>query len=125
MTDEVEIKAMVETYFAGLHYGDVSRLATLFEDDCVLKAPGLRRICQTWLADVSNRPIPDAIGHHWDYRIIWLELEGDQAMVKVNCPLPHGHFIDYLGFLKEEGAWKIVNKMYALKAGETNANAED
>lgn len=125
MNDEAEIRAMVDAYFAGLHHGDAASLATLFDDDCVLKAPGLRRSCQTWLADVSNRPVPYAIGHRRDYRIIWLELEGEQAMVKVDCPLPHGHFIDYLGFLKEEGAWKVVNKMYALKAGVSNASTEN
>lgn len=116
MTDETEIRAMVDEYFAGLHQGDATGLATLFDEDCVLKAPGLRRDRLTWLADVTNRPIPDVIGHGWNYKIIWLEIEGEQAMVKLNCPLPHGHFIDYLGFLKERGSWKIVNKMYALKA---------
>lgn len=124
MSDEAEIRAMVDEYFAGLHHGDAARLAPLFDDDCVLKAPDLRRACRTWLADVSNRPVPYAIGHRWDYRIVWLECEGYQAMVKVNCPLPHGQFVDYLGFLKESGRWKIVNKMYALKTGVTNANAE-
>jgi len=29
---------------------------------------------------------------------------------ELNCPLPHGHFVDYLGFLREDGIWKIVNR---------------
>lgn len=41
-------------------------------------------------------------------------------MVKVACPLPHGNFTDYLGFLKEDGVWKIVNKMYAPATAKVN-----
>lgn len=122
MSAEAELRAMVNQYFTGLHRGDVASLATLFHPDCVLKAPGLRRGLPEWLANVSARPVPHAIGHVWNYRIIWLALDGDQAMAKVNCPLPHGHFIDYLGFLREAGSWKIVNKMYALKADVENDN---
>ncbi len=36
----------------------------------------------------------------------------DQAMAKVDVPLLAAHFIDFLGLLKEDGTWKIVNKMY-------------
>lgn len=122
---ESVIRAMVNEYFAGLHQGDAACLAALFHPDCVLKIPGLRRTRDKWLADVSSRPVPHETGHPWNYQIIWLELEGDQAMVKLNCPLPHGHFIDYLGLLYENGAWKIVNKMYAGKAGVENANPEN
>ena len=125
MSTEAELRAMIDQYFSGLHRGDVDSLSTLFHADCVLKAPGLRRGLTEWLANVSARPAPHATGHAWDYGIIRLELEGDQAMAKVSCPLPHGHFIDYLGFLREGGAWKIANKMYALKAGAENENAEN
>jgi len=117
MNAETEIRAMVNDYFVGLHQGDAARLAALFHSDCVLKTPGQRRTQEQWLADVMARPVPCNTGHPWNYSIIRLEVDGDQAMVKVNCPLPHGGFVDYLGFLKEDGAWKIVNKMYALKTG--------
>lgn len=117
MDAETEIRAMVHDYFVGLHQGDAARLSTLFHRDCVLKTPGQRRTREQWLEDVKARPVPANRGHPWDYSIIRLEVEGDQAMVKVNCPLPHGRFVDYLGFLQEDGAWKIVNKMYAVKTG--------
>ncbi|RLU02964.1 MAG: nuclear transport factor 2 family protein [Ketobacter sp.] len=111
--DEAFIREMLERYFQGLHQGDAGLLKPLFHSDCVLKAPGLRRSRDTWLADVLTRPVPAAQGHPWRYQVIWLEVLGEQAMAKVNCPLPHGHFMDYLGFLKEAGEWRIVNKMYA------------
>ncbi|MTJ00482.1 MAG: nuclear transport factor 2 family protein [Marinobacter adhaerens] len=112
-TAQTQLEAMVNEYFQGLHTGNAERLAPLFHRDCVLKAPGLRRTLDEWLADVATRPIPANIGHPEDYRILRVELAGNQAMVKVACPLPHGDFTDYLGFLREDGVWKIVNKMYA------------
>lgn len=107
------IRAIVETYFWGLHHGDPAALKELFHPDCILKAPHQRRSMETWLADVGRRAAPSEIDYPWEYRIIWLEMMAEQAMVKVNCPLPHGRFTDYLGFLKEDNHWKIVNKMYA------------
>ena len=112
-TEKRQLETMVNEYFQGLHTGNAERLAPLFHRDCVLKGGGLRRTLDEWLADVATRPIPANIGHPEDYRILQVELAGNQAMVKVACPLPHGDFTDYLGFLREDGVWKIVNKMYA------------
>ena len=108
-TEQSQLETMVNEYFQGLHTGDADRLAALFHRDCVLKAPGLRRTLDEWLADVATRAIPAQTGYPENYRILRVELDGSQAMVKVACPLPHGNFTDYLGFLKEDGAWRIVN----------------
>jgi len=108
-----DVKAVVEAYFEGLHQGDVVKLRSIFSADCVLKAPGIRRDMDTWLSLVETRPTPAQQGDSFNYRIISLEVLGDQAMVKLYCPLLGSHFIDYLGLLYEDGSWLIVNKMYA------------
>lgn len=115
MSDEQQIRAIIADYFTGLHNGDAAQLAHLFHADCVLKAPQQRRSLQCWLTHVSQRPVPASAGHPWQYRILWLQIDGLQAMAKLDCPLPHGHFIDYLGLLLEQGRWLIVNKMYSVK----------
>ena len=122
MSAEADIKEMVGRYFDGLHHGDVALLRPLFHPDCILKMPGGRRSRAQWLDDVASRPIPYETGHPWNYRILSLELEGDQAMVKAKCPLPHGNFTDYLGLLNENGVWKIVNKMYATEEMRTECS---
>jgi len=48
------------------------------------------------------------------FKVLSLDIEGDQAMAKVDVPLLAAHFIDFLGLLKEDGKWKIVNKMYTI-----------
>lgn len=106
------IMNMLQTYFEGLYEGDIGKLASVFHEDVVLKAPGLRRNRDQWFQVVSQRPEPKAEGHAFAYEILAVEVLGDQAMAKVSVPLLSNHYIDYLGFLRESGTWQIVNKMY-------------
>ncbi|RZM78222.1 nuclear transport factor 2 family protein [Pseudoalteromonas rubra] len=108
-----EIRAMVQCYFTGLHEGDSETLRNLFHPDCWLKAPGLRRTRDEWLKQVSERTSPAEKGDEFAYQILAIDLLGQQAMVKVLCPLFEHNYIDFLGLLKEQGQWRIVNKMYA------------
>ncbi|MCG8317717.1 MAG: nuclear transport factor 2 family protein [Pseudomonadales bacterium] len=107
------ILKIVTRYFEGLHYGDVEKLQRVFHPDCVLKASGIRRDLMQWFALINDRPIPAQQGDPFNYQVLSLEVLGEQAMVKVFCPLLGANFIDYLGLLKEQGHWLIVNKMYA------------
>lgn len=112
---ENQIRQIVQHYFEGLHFANTGLLRTLFSEDCVLKAPGIRRDLNQWLARVEDRPVPAETGATFDYQILSLEIIGEQAMAKVLCPLLDDVFIDFLGLLREDGQWRIVNKMYADK----------
>ncbi len=111
--DSETIRKMITDYFDGLHYADIEKLDHIFHDDVILKAPGSRRNKATWLKDISGRPVPDQQGDKYGYKIRALEVIGDQAMATVDCPLLGHDYVDYLGFLKENDRWSIVNKMYA------------
>lgn len=104
---------IVNSYFEGLHFANVAKLRSIFANDCVLKAPGIRRNLDNWLTLVASREIPDERGDPFDYRVMSVEVMGEQALVKVYCPLLGDIFIDYLGLLYENNQWVIVNKMYA------------
>ncbi|NRB42210.1 MAG: nuclear transport factor 2 family protein [Pseudomonadales bacterium] len=106
------IMAVVGEYFHGLHQGDTKRLRAIFHADAFLKAPGLRRSLQDWLDAVATRPIPAQQGHPFSYKLLSVEVIKDQAMVKLECPLFDHAYVDFLGLLKEDGRWLIVNKMY-------------
>lgn len=107
------IEEIVFKYFEGLHFGDTEILEAIFAEDCVLKAPGIRRTKREWLALVEARPTPSESGYVLESEIHSIEIIGNQAMVKVSVPLLGDHFIDYLGLLHENNSWLIVNKMYA------------
>jgi len=110
--DKHRVEEIVNTYFDALHHADVDRLQTIFHPDAWLKTPNSRRSLDRWLTDVATRPIPAELGHARKYQILSLDLVRDQAMVKVNCPLFEHNYVDFLGLLKEQGEWRIVNKMY-------------
>lgn len=103
---------LLNEYFDGLYNGDVETLRRIFHDDAWLKGNGYRKTRDEWLDAVANRPIPRDEAMPFDFNIVSLEIIDNQAMAKVDVPLLAAHFIDFLGLLKEDGAWKIVNKMF-------------
>ena len=120
--DFAMITSIVQQYFDGLYQGDVAMLGAIFNADAWLKAPGVRRSVKTWLADVANRETPKAQGRAYDFKLLSLDVVQDQAMVKIECPLFDFKYIDFLGLLKENGQWLIVNKMYTDININTNAS---
>lgn len=106
------ILELVTLYFNGLHEANTEKLRTIFHRDAVLKAPNLRLSLDTWLDRVASRPTPKQLGSAFNYNVLSIEIYGDQAMVKVECPLFDYFYIDYLGLLKENNRWLIVSKMY-------------
>ncbi|OZG73543.1 hypothetical protein BTA51_11095 [Hahella sp. CCB-MM4] len=106
------LQSMIQEYFDGLYYADTEKLRRIFHRDTVLKAPGLRRTRDEWLEQVANRPVPSEVGSPYGFRLISLEVVQDQAMAKVECPLFDFSYVDFLGFLRENGQWMIVSKMY-------------
>jgi hypothetical protein len=112
-SDFSAITAVIQGYFEGLYHGDVAKLSGLFHQDAWLKAPGVRRSLAQWLIDVGQRPTPFEQGSAYAFEILAIDLVQDQAMVKVKCPLFDFNYVDFLGLLKEQGQWRIVNKMYS------------
>ena len=112
--DYEAINAVLNDYFDGLFEGDVEKLRGVFHDDAWLKGNNYRKSLDEWLEAVAARPVPKAEGMSYNFNIMSLEVIGDQAMAKVDVPLLAAHFIDFLGLLKEDGSWKIVNKMYTI-----------
>jgi 4-oxalocrotonate tautomerase len=111
-TDYENIMLILQQYFDGLYEADIEKLKSIFHEDVVLKAPGFRRNRDEWLEAVATRPVPKDDNFEYAFNILSIEIINDQAMAKVNAPLPAGHYVDYLGLLKEDGKWSIVNKMF-------------
>ncbi len=110
--DFASVTSIVQQYFDGLHHGDITKLSAIFHADTWLKTPGSRRSLKQWLTDVANRPTPKEQGRDYEFKLLSLDIVQDQAMVKIHCPLFDFNYIDFLGLLKENGQWLIVNKMY-------------
>ncbi|WP_432472531.1 nuclear transport factor 2 family protein [Amphritea sp. HPY] len=111
-TEAQLVEQIITDYFDGLYAADVAKLRNAFHADAFLKAPGLRRSRDEWLQAVANRPVPKHEGESYRFNILSMDVIGEQAMVKLECPLFEKFYIDFIGLLKENGQWKIVNKMY-------------
>ncbi|MDW7549072.1 nuclear transport factor 2 family protein [Pseudoalteromonas sp. McH1-7] len=107
-----KVTEVIQQYFEGLHQGDIKKLDVIFHADAVLKSPGVRRTKSQWLDLVSSRQTPKSQNAAFNYRILSVDVVNHQAMVKLYCPLFEHHYIDFIGLLKEDGQWCIVNKMY-------------
>lgn len=112
--DYEAIIELLNEYFDGLYEGNVNKLRGIFHNDAWLKGNDYRKTRDEWLEAVASRPVPSVEGMEYNFNIQSLEIIGDQAMAKVDVPLLAAHFIDYLGLLKEDGQWKIVNKMFTI-----------
>lgn len=113
-SDYEAIIELLNVYFDSLYAGDVDKLRNIFHADAWLKGNDYRKTRDEWLDAVANRPVPSVEGMEYAFNIQSLEIVGDQAMAKVDVPLLAAHFIDFLGLLKEDGQWKIVNKMFTI-----------
>ena len=111
-SDYEAIIGLLNDYFDGLYEGDVDKLRNVFHDDAWLKGNDYRKTRDEWLEAVANRPVPRDEGMEFNFNIVSLEIVDDQAMAKVDVPLLAAHFVDFLGLLKEDGQWRIVNKMF-------------
>lgn len=108
------IIGLLNDYFDSLFEGDVEKLRSIFHEDAWLKGNNYRKTRDEWLEAVAARPEPKHEGMTYAFNIMSLEIIGDQAMAKLDVPLLAAHFIDFLGLLKEDGQWKIVNKMFTI-----------
>ena len=111
--DLIEITRLLNEYFEGLYNADEKQLRKIFHPTANLQSQGLRLTRDEWLHRVVNRATPKDINESDRYKIINIDILGEQAMAKVECPLLGNFYIDFLSLLKEKGQWKIVNKMYA------------
>lgn len=121
MADCSEICAAAEAYFDALHAGDAAQLGDLFAPEANLYAASDAELKVMPLADylalVAGRDSPASQGHPRSGRVVSIDMAGpDSAVAKVNVAVPPTRFVDLLSFLKIDGRWRIVSKLYHIEA---------
>lgn len=115
--DESEITKAVWTYLDGLHHGDAEKLASVFHQTSALtyEKDGVLQILprDQWLSAVRERKSPAERGLARHDSILQIDIASDRmAFVKLNCAIPPSFFTDYLSFLKIQGQWTVVQKVF-------------
>lgn len=116
MSTHSEILAIVDGYFAGIYDGDVERLATTFHPRAVLsgevKGQPYYKTVDEYLDGVRNRKSPSELGEPFAMKAVGVELVGEIALVKAELRMLGNKYVDYLSFVRLEGRWVIVGKLF-------------
>ena len=104
-------------YFDGLHHSDTARLKQVFHPKatyaCASEGSLLQMAMPEYFAVVDQRPSPASKEQARHDRILSIEFAGPvTALVKASCVIAPKSFTDLLSFVKLEGRWQIVAKVF-------------
>ena len=112
-----EISQAMRAYFDGFYNGDVDMLKEVFHPSCHLftasDGPLQDDDMETVYGRVAGRPTGASQNDMRQDRILSIDKSGpESALVKVNIAIGPKLFTDYLNFLKIDGRWQIISKIY-------------
>jgi len=114
------LRSEAETYLRALHEGDVDRLRAVFLPEANLYASIDQTLTSmtlsAYLELVSGRPSPASQGHAPSGRVLSIDPSGpDSAVVKASVSVPPKTFVDLLSYLRINGRWRIIAKVYHVE----------
>lgn len=123
-----ELAKAMQLYFDGFYDGDVETLKRVFHPDCHLISGAGGSLAnepmETVYARVRGRVSPASAGAPRYDRILSIHLAGPEtALVTCRMAVEPKLFTDYLNFVKLDGEWRIVSKVYSWVAVEDAAGA--
>jgi hypothetical protein len=112
-----EIVAALDLYFDGLYHSDTKRLAWVFHPQaiyaCATEGTLLYHTMASYFPIVEARPAPAASQQKRADRIVSIEFAGPvTAVAVVNCAIGPKAFTDLLTFVKLDGRWQIISKVF-------------
>jgi hypothetical protein len=118
-TEQDAVLAAARAYCDGIHNADVALFEQLCHESFHMSAIAGSGKAVVWdkpayLARVGGRA---AFPGTPDYDILDVEVSGEIARVKLRVPVPPRLFEDYLGFVRVDGEWKLINKLFRTVDG--------
>lgn len=119
-TEDRALRALAQTYFDAAYEMDADKFASVFHpSSSVTKIGDDGNVSVTpiavWLSAVRNMTAPKQQGLERDDRIVSIDVERELALLKLTLQIPPRHFTDMLSCLKDNGTWKIVQKVMTSK----------
>jgi protease I len=106
----------VQSYFDGMHFGDTSRLRSVFHPDACLfgyyHGDFSRMPFEDWMAEVEGMDKPSETGEVFDMAIVAVDVSGPTAQVKAAELYAGARYSVYLSLALIDGNWKVINKLY-------------
>ena len=116
--DEAAVRAVLEHYMQGHATGDGAHWSMIFHPVSMLFwADGGKFRSRTGIefaAAAGGSPAPDEAQRK--RRIVFVDVDGDAAVGKVELDYPEVRFADYFTLAKLDGEWKVMNKTFSRQA---------
>ncbi len=113
-----EILAVLQDYFDGFYASDVDKLKGVFHPNChLISATGGPLVddpMDAVYARVAGRRPPAADKQKRLDRVLSIDKSGPEAaLAKVQIAIGPRLYTDYLNFLRIDGRWQIISKIYS------------
>lgn len=115
--DAAAIIAQMQRYFDGLYHSDTGRLAAVFHPRArYVTASGADLVdigMDEYFPIVDARPAPASRGEPRRDAIEQIAFAGPvTAHVRARCAIAERRFTDLLTFIKVDGEWRIISKVF-------------
>ena len=116
-SEDAAIRAALEHYLLGHATGDGAHHAMVFHDVANLywirDGELATRTSADYIAGAPGEPAEDEAERRRE--ITMVDVTGDAAVAKIVLDYPDALLTDYMSFLKIDGEWKIVNKIFTVE----------
>ncbi|MEM9302902.1 MAG: nuclear transport factor 2 family protein [Pseudomonadota bacterium] len=121
MSDEQQIRALIQTYFDSMAESSGEKVREAFHPNGRLVGylpDGLHELGTEDFAGLvaSQEPSPKESGATLHAEIISLQIAGDSAMVQVRDDYLGLRFFDTLSLIKADGRWQIYCKLFHVES---------
>ena len=110
------LNAVIQDYFEGIYYGDISKLRKAFYPDAKLygdiRTVAYEKNLEAYLESVSLRQSPSQLGEVFSMKILGIECLGLHAIAKLHVRMLGYNYYDILSFSYINNQWVIVNKLF-------------
>ncbi len=112
-----EIRAVLTDYFDALYFCDVDKLQRVFHPRAIYatadETPLLHRTMEEYAAVVAARESPASRQEPRRDHIDSIEFAGpNTALARVRCSAGLRDFVDFLSFVRVDGQWRIIAKVF-------------
>ncbi|MDF3415839.1 nuclear transport factor 2 family protein [Sulfitobacter sp. M57] len=124
MSEFAAVTGVLETYFDGLYHADTERLAMAFHPKAIYatadETPLLHRTMDEYFQVVAKRESPASRAEPRRDVIEAIDFAGENtAFARVRCSIGARDFTDFLTFVRTDGAWRIMAKVFQMTERET------
>jgi len=116
-----ELTGVITDYFDALYQCDTDLLQKVFHPKAVYatadESPLLHRTMDEYVPVVAARESPASRREARNDVIDEIQLAGDNtAFARVRCTMAGKAYVDFLTFVREDGRWRIMAKIFQMNA---------